>query len=438
MDDSQLGNSELGDFQLGDVQGSIPPSFEVTVENTLDVSQTLLINLIKNVSITNTSDISQLVFLPSIFVVSISNTLNISQTIAMNKALTTHITNTLNISHLPFVNSPRVLSVSNQGVLNQIINVTNATFTVIVSNSLTIDHFIIARQGIFIVSINNTANISQNIIIRDRIFIVSITQNLDILSRINLTYKTSVTTTADILQSINNYKELVRNMVQMVSVTNTFTNNRDITRNLENHLNISNVLDKSGTTWNFQLSDYITLTDVFRVAILVDDSGYTPTFPAGPGIPPVIIPRHPVVTGVPLLARNKTTIESNIGSIILPTPELGDIFTPKVVVNIKKTVSGKIYTYIKTNPADKFTLTWVLGLYKALELQAYLKANIQSPNYKTSFFTLYLWNGEIWKAKMVSNDIPITFESRWQNSENNLSELEKVTVSIQFEGTKQL
>lgn len=436
MDNAQLGNSELGNFQLGDGGSSTPPDFEVTVENTLTASGTLATNVQKNLTLTNTLTVAQDIFLPTIFVVSLANTLTASQTIANNKVISRNITNTSDVSHLVFVNSPRVLSVSSQAYLVQTINGVNATFVVSVTNSLSAYQIINARQGIYTVSITNTLSASQAIIIRDRIVIVTIENTLTVRQRINMAYPIFLMNTLTVAQTIASHKELVRNVVQIVSVSNIYTPSKDITRNLADHLQISNIYSKAGSVWSRNLSDFLVLTDVFRTSILVDESGYTPTYPAGPGVPPVVIPKHPVSTGTPLLSRNKTTIESPVGTIILPAPELGDSFSPKVTVNVKKTVTGKIYTYVKTNLNDKFIFSWVLGLYKALELKAYIDANVNDSNFYKNYYTLYLWNGEIWKAKIISVEIPLTFESVWQNSGNNNAELEKVTVSIQFEGSK--
>jgi len=381
MSDSELGNSELGRFQLGDTGLSGPPDFTVIVTNSFTVSQVIILaNHIITVSITNSASVSQLVF----------------------------------------VNSPVIVSVSNQAYVQQFIVITNATFIVSVSNSALISQAINARNGIFRVALTNTINVAQNIIIRDVIVIVSLANSLNATQRINSEYRLPVTNSANVTQIFDHTRFINQAFSNEMTLADTFEVERNVNLILRD---TPTLLDSYTFTGSIErdLENIEILTDIFRAAILI-----------GPGGLP-----HPIVTGIPVLSSTQTLIESKSltspSSIILPAAEFGDTFAPKLQNTLKKTVTGKIYTYIKTNQASKISLTFTIGLKKALELQVFLKTN----DFK-SFYTLSLWNGEIWSVKIISSDInsaltTLSHEGRWQGGE-----IDKMSVTVDFEGVKLL
>lgn len=430
-------SDDVNNFELGMNSNYI--DFETTFPNGTHITQICIEVFFKsitsntvNVSVTNTLTVNQII--ENWRNVSVINTADTDQTIYNWRSIA--ITNTAYISHYAFVNSPRVVSVSNQGYIAQTYELIKATFYVSVANTLDANQYISARQGLYKFNIVSSANISSNFIPRDLTFSFSLTQNLNVTQKINLEIDITVISTADISQT---YKfENDKNLFDRQNLTNTFSFSHE-TYQLISDVNIlTNTYTHSGT-YERDISQIQILKDIYRQVIVVSDSGYSyDPYPVGPGQPPIVILPHPVVSGTPVVSATQTILESSQATVILPAAEYGDTFAAKVETTVKKTMTGKIFTYNKTNEFDKFTLTWVLGLKKALELASVIEQNIQTGLGVFNFYVLTLWNGEIWYTKIVSTNIPITHEGRWQNSDNNNSEIEKMNVSIDFEGYRLL
>jgi len=87
---------------------------------------------------------------------------------------------------------------------------------------------------------------------------------------------------------------------------------------------------------------------------------------------------------------------------LLPSPEFNDSESRRLSVEMKKTVDGTKFTYVKKNTRSKLLYTFALSRLKMLEvrafIQAYFRAKVRITNHK----------GEVWEGHFVSNPFEIT------------------------------
>ena len=414
-------------------------TLSVSITSTANIGQIYQSNLVKTVSVISTANIGQVVNAPHVDALAVTSTANVSQSITVIREKSVSVINTAFVDHLFFVNSPRVVSVTNQLFVAHTVNGVNATFYVSITHSMNATQRVYGRPGLFRVSVTSTANISSQFVRRDIIVLISVSSTANVHHRLNSEYRLSVISTANIAQTFGHLRLIALQTIDdALILTDVFSPSRQSVHILTDILTITQTFVRSGS-YERDLTDVLNLRDEFKSVIVTSDSGYIyDPYPVGPGQPPRIIPPHPVVTGTPVVSAKETIIDSPGGTVILPAAEFGDTFAAKIQNNVKKSMTGKIYTYIRTQPVDKFTLTWVLGLKKALELASVIQNNNDNFNSPFNYYTLTLWNGQIWSAKVVSTTIPLTHDGRWQNSDNNNSEIEQITVSIDFEGTQLL
>lgn len=60
-------------------------------------------------------------------------------------------------------------------------------------------------------------------------------------------------------------------------------------------------------------------------------------------------------------------------TIMLPNPQLGNLFNNDIDVNIRNSMSGEIYSYIKTNDQVKISWDLLLTREKSLELETFIE-----------------------------------------------------------------
>jgi hypothetical protein len=108
---------------------------------------------------------------------------------------------------------------------------------------------------------------------------------------------------------------------------------------------------------------------------------------------------------------------------LLPNPEFSDGETLSNTVDVKQSMNGTLYTYVKSNPRSKLLYTISMSRMKALELrafiQAYYRAKVRVTNHK----------GEVWDVFFTSN--PFEFSGEGRSSEPGNA---NVTITLEFEG----
>lgn len=104
---------------------------------------------------------------------------------------------------------------------------------------------------------------------------------------------------------------------------------------------------------------------------------------------------------------------------LLPEPEFSDSEALTIEISTKRTITGNLYTYVKTkNQRRKLLFRFRLDRMKGLELRAFIQSYYQSDILITDH------NDVSWIGKFTSN--PFEFES---------TQLD--TIQIEFEGKKQ-
>jgi hypothetical protein len=111
-------------------------------------------------------------------------------------------------------------------------------------------------------------------------------------------------------------------------------------------------------------------------------------------------------------------------NVVLPCPLFGDTQNYSGEMNLKRTMTGDVFTYVKKTSTEKLKYTFEIGTYKALELRDFLV------NHSHEVLSLLNWKGETWIVFIVNNPFEFTKNSRWQPKG------ERITITLEFEGIK--
>lgn len=104
---------------------------------------------------------------------------------------------------------------------------------------------------------------------------------------------------------------------------------------------------------------------------------------------------------------------------LLPDPDYEDGEGLSVNLDVKTTMDGSLYTYVKSSDRRVLTMTFILHRQKALELKAFLEAYIGEEVRMT-----ITYKDEVWKGHVIND--PIEFE--------NLDRSEQQSFNLTFEG----
>lgn len=111
-------------------------------------------------------------------------------------------------------------------------------------------------------------------------------------------------------------------------------------------------------------------------------------------------------------------------TVVLPSPKDGDSQAPAQSINVKQSMNGTLYSYVKSNARSKLQYSLTLSRMKALELrafiQAYYRAQIRLTNHE----------GEVWDVYLTVN--PFEFSSLSRSSDPGNATVE---ITLQLEGT---
>jgi len=115
------------------------------------------------------------------------------------------------------------------------------------------------------------------------------------------------------------------------------------------------------------------------------------------------------------------TLTSFQTTTILPNPQWNDSENLTSSVNVRRSMNGMVYTYVKTkNSRRKLSMTFKLTHQKGLELRAFIRSYFRSP------ITLVDNEGQTWSVKFTSN--PFEFSTS--------SPSEGQDIHLEFEGVK--
>lgn len=108
---------------------------------------------------------------------------------------------------------------------------------------------------------------------------------------------------------------------------------------------------------------------------------------------------------------------------VFPSPKFGDGEAPRLSIDVKQSMNGTTYSYVKSSARSRLQYTLTLSRMKALELrdfiQAYYRAKVQLTNHK----------GEVWDGYFVSN--PFEFNTDGKSSQPGGA---NQAITIDFDG----
>ena len=131
----------------------------------------------------------------------------------------------------------------------------------------------------------------------------------------------------------------------------------------------------------------------------------------------------PSVVGVIVNSRNRfVALQVPAQTVVLRTPQLNDSQNVNSAIDLKKTMTGTVFTYVKNSQFSTLKYTFFLGRQKSLELEGFLET------YCNQVMALTNWKGEIWIGNIINNPFEFTANARY------LKESERVDVSLEFSG----
>jgi len=133
---------------------------------------------------------------------------------------------------------------------------------------------------------------------------------------------------------------------------------------------------------------------------------------------------QPLVDVVLIPTKCMVILGTPAKSIILPCPLFGDTQNYTGELNLKKTMTGDTFTYVKKTTTQKLKYSFNLGTYKAIELRKFLE------EHSSELITLRNWKGETWFVYLTNNPFEFVHAARWQPKG------ERVDVTLEFEGIK--
>ena len=105
---------------------------------------------------------------------------------------------------------------------------------------------------------------------------------------------------------------------------------------------------------------------------------------------------------------------------LFPNPLVGDSVAARDSMNPIMSMSGLIYTYVKSNDRKALVFTFDLYKEKAIELLEFYKV------YNSEEIRLTLWNGEVWVVKFTNDEADFEHLGRTPSS----------IIQLTFEGRK--
>jgi len=105
---------------------------------------------------------------------------------------------------------------------------------------------------------------------------------------------------------------------------------------------------------------------------------------------------------------------------VLPSPKLGDSYRQQVKLNLRRSISNVVYTYVKSSSRQRLTFKLELTRMKSLELIEFINS------YYASRIRLTDHSGQVWVGNIVN--APASFEA--------IGVCEVNDFTLEFEGVK--
>ncbi len=110
--------------------------------------------------------------------------------------------------------------------------------------------------------------------------------------------------------------------------------------------------------------------------------------------------------------------------VVLPCPQFGDSQAYMGSIDLKRTMTGDTFTYVRKSRLEKLQYSFHVGSRKAYEMKQFLL------NHSHELMTMMNWKGETWLVMITNNPVEFVNTGRWQNKG------ERVEFTLEFEGVK--
>lgn len=178
---------------------------------------------------------------------------------------------------------------------------------------------------------------------------------------------------------------------------------------LNDHLLLSDVFARR-MNYGRTISDTLIFKDP-NIIIPATSVGFT-----GYGGPIII----PTANGV--VVRKRTTLQGRHQTILLPPANLSDSITSDLDVSIKRTMTRRVYTYIKTSNRVKIRYNFWISYLKYQELKRFILNN------GNDLINITNWKGEQFVGFLINNPFSLSSKSRRAGKD-----VEKVDVNLEFD-----
>jgi len=102
---------------------------------------------------------------------------------------------------------------------------------------------------------------------------------------------------------------------------------------------------------------------------------------------------------------------------VLPSPKFSDSQSPQNEVDVKQSMNGTLYSYVKSNARHQLRYDLTLSRMKALELRAFIQSYYRAKIRLTNHL------GEVWDGYLTSNPFEFNGAARGVT-----------TITLEFEG----
>lgn len=111
-------------------------------------------------------------------------------------------------------------------------------------------------------------------------------------------------------------------------------------------------------------------------------------------------------------------------TILLPNPQFEDARASEAGIQIKRTMTGRLITYVQSSDRVTLRFPFQLSRMKSLELEAFINA------YQSAHWHVTLHDGSKWDAQLVGQPVVRTATGRAGNSATIGKETVEVTLTL--------
>jgi len=111
---------------------------------------------------------------------------------------------------------------------------------------------------------------------------------------------------------------------------------------------------------------------------------------------------------------------------VLPDPQLGNTRTTESNVQLKRTMTGKLWSYVQSTNKEILVLSFIITRQKDFELAEFVRI------YLTADWKLIDHNGKEWKVKLLGEPLRRNSVGRAASSNTNATGGETKSVTLTF------